>query len=430
MSNYEVVIEKEYDTKSDPKLAGVMMVKNEKKRILTTLNSLVKNNKSYVDSMIIYDTGSIDNTKELIIEFCNKYKITIFMIKGEFVNFEVSRNILLEYAETKNADFLLLLDCNDELRGGDTLLKFIKNAPEEKNSFLLYQEWYCGSLNKYYNIRLIRNKRKLKYKGIVHECIYDEKNPIKTPSEICLYQDRTQDDDKTGKRFIKDYEMLYSEFLKKPEDARTLFYLAQTCSCLGKYEESLYYYRLRQEIKNAFIEENFHSALREAELRVQLHHSDEDYIITLLKAAEIFPLRAEPYLLIAKYYRQKHLWFLSFNFAKMACDCPYPSNAILFIDQNIYEYERWHILGIVSYYAGKYEEGRKACLEAIKARDYDIDKSNLTHYGKEEEKAPINEKEQFFSKMRAVLLSQDSTIPSNIINKKIEKLWNLRKNKN
>ena len=44
--------------KKNVHIALVMMVKNEQKRLNVTLNSVL----GYVDSLVIYDTGSIDNT--------------------------------------------------------------------------------------------------------------------------------------------------------------------------------------------------------------------------------------------------------------------------------------------------------------------------------------------------------------------------------
>jgi len=37
-------------------------------------------------------------------------------------------------------------------------------------------------------------------------------------------------------------------------------------------------------------------------------------------------------------------------------------------------------LGIVSWYAGKMEDGHIGCTEAIKSRNQDVDKTNLTFY--------------------------------------------------
>jgi hypothetical protein len=59
------------------------------------------------------------------------------------------------------------------------------------------------------------------------------------------------------------------KMLKK--EARTVFYLAQTYSCLRKFEDSLKYYELRSTMEG-FWEENFQSLLKCGELSQLLGH--------------------------------------------------------------------------------------------------------------------------------------------------------------
>jgi hypothetical protein len=72
-----------------------------------------------------------------------------------------------------------------------------------------------------------------------------EKPVIRASDNIVIFQDRTQDDDKSGKRFFRDKELLVKSYYQDPLNERTIFYLAQTCACLNHKEESLYYYKLR-----------------------------------------------------------------------------------------------------------------------------------------------------------------------------------------
>jgi len=412
-TEYKVIIEKEYYklNAQKPTIGLLMMVKNETKRLHVSLNSVV----GYVDALIIFDTGSTDNTIDIIKNFSEKNRINLYLIQGSFVNFCVSRNTSLYYADKIGVHYLILLDSNDELRGGEGLRALVKDFFEKPNSaFLVCQEWYTGGgSDKYYNIRLVKNRCGWRYRGSVHEWMKDtnSKGPdpihpvVRIPDElgIVLYQDRTQDDDKTAKRFIRDRELLLKDYQDNPTDPRTLFYLAQTCECLGNFEEALYYSKLRLELEG-FLEEKFHSYMRCGKSCVVLEHNWEQVLGWFMKAYED-SLRAEPLVKIADYYRfqalkqdieenqkkQEHdkkqelcsekegesykkipynrkptyYWRLAYMFLHEACELEYPKQCILFVDKSIYDYYRWHIMGIVGFYVGKYEEGKAASLKAI-----------------------------------------------------------------
>ena len=230
-------------------IAVLMMVKNEKKRLHVSLESV----KDFADSLVIFDTGSTDNTIDICKEFCEKNKIPLRLKQGDFVNFEVSRNVSLDFADSfPDIDFILLMDTNDELKGGKELREFAeKFKRHDSTGFLICQEWWSGVIDKYYNIRFVRAHQEWRYKGSVHEYIESriEKNRkqqvVKLPDNISLYQDRTQDDDKSGKRFKRDKELLLIDYIKNPKETRTIFYLAQTFSCLGEKEDAYYYYKYR-----------------------------------------------------------------------------------------------------------------------------------------------------------------------------------------
>lgn len=381
---FKKVIETEYENKST--LGCVMMVKNEKKRILTSLNSL----KGFIDVLIIYDTGSSDNTKELIINFCSENKISLKMIEGDFVNFEVSRNILLDYADTINVEFLLLLDCNDELQGGEYLIDFINFYKQKTNNcFLLKQVWFQGNTDSFKNIRLVRNRANIRYKGVVHEFInspVDSEYVIVGPENVIIYQDRTQDDDKSSKRFYRDKILLYNEYKNELDKhgsinkallsnydkdnannmfARTVFYLAQTCANLpGQSKEALYYYRLRSEMDKTFPEERYQSFLRLASLQKNLKFSPEDVIKTYMKAIPLLPDRIEPYLGIAKEYLQLKKLQLAYLYTKMACKLEIPENCLLYVDLDAYKATRWNLMAQICYECQEYDIGIDACIKA------------------------------------------------------------------
>lgn len=445
---FNITVKKEfYPLSSEILTIGlVMMVKNEKKRIQYTLDSIV----GHVDCMIIYDTGSTDNTIDIIKKHADKHKINLYLIEGEFVDFSTSRNVVLNFADTIDVKFLLLMDTNDELKGGDKLRRFItENMNSETTGYLICQNWWFGKFDKYYNIRFVKNRTGWRYKGCVHEWISDTTSStdqpshpvIRIPDDIILYQDRTKDDDKTSKRFKRDRKLLLAAYKDNPTDSRTLFYLAQTCSCMGLNEESLYYYKLRSDLEG-FQEEKFHSFLRSGNLAAILRHSWYDVMSYYMKAIE-HSNRAEPYVKIAHHYINEKKYEIATGFARMACELEYPDTCILFVDKKVYDYDRWHLLGISAYYVGKYELGKIACLKAIEAGyDKELDTNNLKFYLDREKNinnkkniktiSPNNNKvtkKQFIQQKIDELTKQFPDMKPKQIRIKSNLLWKRRKNK-
>ena len=110
------------------------MIKNEEKRIHVSLESIV----GVCKSLIFYDTGSTDSTKDIVREFAAKHGVTLNIIEGIFVDFSTSRNVLLDYADQfEEIDYLLLLDCNDELRNGYLLLEEAKKYKDSPTTAFL-----------------------------------------------------------------------------------------------------------------------------------------------------------------------------------------------------------------------------------------------------------------------------------------------------
>jgi hypothetical protein len=383
--------------KRSSKFITVLMCKNEKSQIAeTTLDSI----KDYCGHLIVYDTHSVDGTQDHLLEYCTNNDMRLDLKEGEFVDFAVSRNVLLDYCDEVLKDhsdkFILQVDAHDVLKNGDTFVNFINNFKGPQTGFYVTQKWWSGSnLDSYYNVRLIRPHNQWRYNpdAIVHEYIMcpalesakDPSTVVFKSEDLILYQDRTTQGDSSFKRFTRDKEMLFKKHLEKPEEPRTLFYLAQTCGCLGLYDEAYKYYQLRIK-QQGFWEEIYHAYFRLGETSILLKHNWEESFMWFMRAFQ-HSQRAEPLVKIAEYYIEHNLqgqkqpeWHTAYMYAKMACDMAWPQNQILFRDLACYTYKRHHLLSRAAYYVGRYDEGKEACLKAIEARNLEIDRNNLKFY--------------------------------------------------
>lgn len=366
-------------------IACAVMVKNEEKFIVNTLKSCL----GVVDSYFIYDTGSTDSTIQKISDFAEETQSRVNIIQGEFVDFSESRNVLLKFVYSfKIVDFILLLDTNDILKNGHLLREEAeKNLDISQNpcdAWMTRQEWWSGELNTYFNLRFIRSNCGWFYKDPIHEYIIKsgdvEYKTGKLNSSITIYQDRTIDDDKTSKRFYRDYD-IFKGLLSGPDfTERHVFYMAQTCACLGRYEEAYKYYLQRANMTGGFIEERFDAFLKCGRIMFNNLKKPRDAIPHLMSALEIFH-RAEPLVILAAIYKDLSQWKIALMYAQEACECDFPRNCMLFVDKKVYNYDRYHMLGIVAYYAGKYEIGYMAAKHAYQTNfNKIIDGRNMKFY--------------------------------------------------
>lgn len=361
------------------KIALVMMVRNEEKRITVSFDSVSK----FVKTFIILDTGSTDQTIPIMQKYCQDHDITLHLKEEAFVDYEISRNCLLDFCDevVKEKIYLLLLDCNDELRNPDALVTFVNTYKGESTGFYLQQKWFTGrSLDSYLNVRVVISHSQWRFVMPVHEYITSpcvNKNPnlpsgkIEKIEGLILYQDRTLDDDKSLKRFPRDKKLLYNRYLKDPTEPRILFYLGQTCACLGQYDEAYRYYILRIR-QIGFSEEIYHSLYRLGEVSETLKHSWEESLNWYLRAFQHMQ-RVEPLYKIAQHYYKLEMWPSAYMYASMATQLVYPVNQILFVNSRMYTYERWTLLANIAYKCGKYREGKDACIHAIEAENFNHD---------------------------------------------------------
>ena len=77
-------------------------------------------------------------------------------------------------------------------------------------------------------------------------------------------------------------------------------------------------------------------------------------------------------------------------FLREACELNYPEHCVLFVDRGVYDYYRWHLMGIIAYHINRFEEGKSACLKAIAYGDKHKaeNERNLKFYTDAEVKGP------------------------------------------
>jgi glycosyltransferase involved in cell wall biosynthesis len=320
-------------------LALAVMVKNEIETIELTITSSIK----HVDKVIILDTGSTDGTQELIRLLCEQYNKPLIMKESPFVDFSVSRNQLLEMCEGE-CKFAILLDANDQLMNGANLRKFCEEDKSNNGAYIV--NYICDKFILFQAVRLVKPGNGWLYKGKVHEvlCNGDIMAGVCDSSfELRQNKDNIKDIIKTRIRMIKDIDILTEEITNDPSDTRSIFYLANTYSALGEYEDSFKYYKLRASMDTGYKQEIFWSNYK-CGVSLSLQNKHDESLEYFMKALECSQ-RVEPYIFIVKYYQDKD--------PKKALEYCKKMNVLdmyvgqIFVDINCYNFSRWHLTAAV-----------------------------------------------------------------------------------
>lgn len=216
----------------------VMIVKNSGEVLRTCL----KENKKYIDHWTILDTGSTDNTKDIINDELSDIPGNLY--SEEFIDFSTTRNRSLDLS-SKNCKYRIVLDDSYMLYGGDKLRKLLMKSKQSCYAIKIGTLSNNYLTNDYYSNRILKTSDKLRYKNRVHEYInIDRKKIVELDSDIyiddvmCMYHKN-----RSVNRYNKDIEFLKSDLKDNPENPRIIYYLAKTYYNLENYKDSLKYFR-------------------------------------------------------------------------------------------------------------------------------------------------------------------------------------------
>ena len=330
-----------------PKLCLNMIVKNESKIITRLFDSL----KDIIDCYCICDTGSTDNTVELIEEYFNSRKIPGKVIKEPFKNFEYNRTFALQACKTQDADYILLLDADMVLKKGpdfDTI-KFKLNL-NKSDVFYLFQ----GSESFYYkNARIVKNQLEVKYWGVTHEVINTpEGTQYKSIEKNILFIDDIGDGGAKSDKFTRDIRLLTEGLIEKPNNDRYTFYLANSYRDNNEKEKAIEMYKKRIEI-GGWYEEVWQSYYNIGKCYNWLGEKEKAIAYWML-AYDFFPKRLENIHDIINYYRNTSKHKLAYEFYKIAKSqmkgVDISKLDYLFLHIDVYEYKLDYEYSIVGYY--------------------------------------------------------------------------------
>jgi len=352
------------------------IVKDEAHCILTSLNSAIKN----ICDMVVYvDTGSTDNTKEIILNWGKENNIPAYVFDKPFDNFENCRNHAMEMARQmidkhgwkREETWTMWLDADE------TAVIDPKVFNKEKMDKDLYMaNTFIGNM-KYTRNTFGRTSKPFKFYGPVHEFIICE-DPNITSALLEGYWVDVKMIGASWKGNIADKYKKHASILEdyidnKDRNSRWVFYTAQSyhdsATLPDNREEneerlrrSIKYYRERVNRLDGYEEERFYSQFRIGTIMTALEMPWQETHQELMKAYAMDPRRAEPIKAIIDHYLMTQEWHLAYIYTKFAVTTlhnnnPYPS-ALLFVDEALYNWRFLEVHAAACVYTGKKEEGK------------------------------------------------------------------------
>ena len=341
-----------------PKICLNMIVKDESHIIEERLTALYE--KIKFDYYVISDTGSTDNTKELMKSFFDSIEVNGEFYDHEWKDFGTNRSQALECAYNKS-EYLLIFDADDIVIGNFQLPIFMEY---DKYNLKFGEECL------YYRPLLINNQKKWCFKGVLHEYL----EPVEfVPLEINLDGDYYIISGKTGhrnkdpKKYIKDAKILEKAFEETFNTdyklaCRYSFYCAQSFKDAEYIEDAIKWYE-KTILLDGWNQEKYYSCIVLAEM--YKNNNQFKAIEYMLKSIQFDNERLEGVVMACELCVNNNLHtFVNYLHEKYS-NLGIPNNK-LFLYRHLYNDYIHYYNSISCFYLNKYDEGYDSIKKIMK----------------------------------------------------------------
>lgn len=365
------------------KLCLNFICKNESHVILRMLES----SKSVTDLIVALDTGSTDNTIELIKKFGQDNNIPTYVFERPFDTFSGSRNFsmekLIETTKSLNWDLSKTwgywYDCDEQLVVSDSFNK------ESLDKDLYMLNAHIGS-SEYTRNTLFRLSCPVKWVGPVHEFITPLRSDITSGLisglDVNVSMDGGSWKDGNIQKKYRDHATILENYINNEDrDPRWVFYTAQSYHDSAnvpnnkpendeRLRRAAKYYKERVENPGGYPEERYYAQYRLGLIYKVLDRPWVETKTELLKAYSMDPIRGESIKVIIDHYQQTGDWNMSYLYSSFAISTyhnqnPYP-NRLLFVDGSLYNWKFLESHAASCFYTGRNKEGVD-CFKQIKS---------------------------------------------------------------
>lgn len=339
----------------------VMIVRDEEDTIKKCLTAV----SPYISYWVIVDTGSKDNTLQVIRETMDELGIPGELHERPWVNFEVNRTESLELAKNK-CDFRWIIDADDTFILDDPNINPFCVLDKDFDSYHI--SYKLHSL-KYFRAQIVRSDQDWSYKGVLHEYLHLDKENQKSGQIMGCHVDADISPLKRAgsviEKYSKDAIILEEALEKEPENTRYMFYLAQSYRDSNQPQKSLEAYQRRVDA-GGWPEEVYYSMYMIGRLKEVLGHPASEVIEAYSRAWEYRPERLEAVFHVMRKLREQSRWVLALAYGESALQ-RVGTRDILFVEPEIWQWRLLDEFSICAFYAGKVDSALEKITAIINA---------------------------------------------------------------
>ena len=330
-----------------PRICLNMIVRNEAHVIERCLASV----RPFVDAWVIVDTGSTDGTQALI-------RKALADLPGElherpWKDFGHNRTEAIQLAMPLG-DYVFTIDADDTL----CLPAGYVRPPLTADAYALYLD-HAGL--RYTRLCLVSSRRPWRWVGVLHEYLdCGEPMPgvlLRGPT-LAFGGDGARSQQDMRAKYAADAMLLEAALRQEPDNARYVFYLAQSYRDANQPGAALAHYERRAGM-GGWDEEVFQSLYQAALLAERLEEPFGSVMDRYLRAFEFRPCRGGEALgQLARLCRERQRHVAARLFAAQAMTIPMPNDS-LFVDPSWYRWRCRDEFAVAGYWTGDMESCRR-----------------------------------------------------------------------